>query len=71
MPPHNGAMRKRLPQRLVYVEAGHNEKLNQDNTMNEQMDECDNTNNNNNNNGRSPVEITIIMIQTEIQGIVK
>jgi hypothetical protein len=41
----------------------HKGKLNKDNTMNEEMDECNNT-------GSSPGEITIF-IQTENQSTVK
>jgi hypothetical protein len=44
-------------------------KLNIDNTMNEEMDECNNTNNNNNTDS-TPGEITIF-IQTEIHSTVK
>jgi hypothetical protein len=68
--------REQLPQRLAKVKVGtvrYKVKLNKDSTMNEQMDECNNTNknnssssNNNNSTGRNPVEI-VIMIQTEIQ----
>lgn len=47
----------------------HKGKLNKDNIMNEEMDEC-NSANNSNNTGSSPGEITIF-IQTKIQSRVK